>query len=344
MKNSPIFIVGCPRSGTTLLRNLLRSHPNLSFPSESHFIPKLYKLYGHPKSNKEAKRIAAAILKIQWVREWNVALKASSFSHFRTYSEIISKIYETYAAKENKPRWGDKTPQYLLDISILVELYPKCKILNIYRDGRDVALSWKKVNFGPRNTFMAALTWKKYNETGFQKGRTLPKENYLEVRHESLLNDPEKIMKEICDFIEEPFFAGILKPTIKKTNLRNPIIGSFKQGHSQKKIIVKDNVYKWKTEMKLKDRILFESVAVNCLARLDYEIEGNLRNINYFEKGFWITHHFLRWLIDRLNVRNKKQWIITDIYLRWIEIRCSFKEKLGVAVFKKSTKNKRHIQ
>lgn len=64
---SPIFIVGCPRSGTGLIRNLLRSHPNLTFPGESHFIPGFFKTYGDPKSEGEARELAARILNLEWI-------------------------------------------------------------------------------------------------------------------------------------------------------------------------------------------------------------------------------------------------------------------------------------
>jgi Sulfotransferase family len=68
MADAPIFIVGCPRSGTNLLRDLLRSHPRLAFPGESHFIPEFYKGYGDPKNEREARRLGARILRVNWVR------------------------------------------------------------------------------------------------------------------------------------------------------------------------------------------------------------------------------------------------------------------------------------
>jgi len=99
MTNSPIFIVGCPRSGTGLLRNLLRSHPHLSFPTESHFIPKLYRAYGDPRNEREARTLAAVILKTDWVQRWEINLPASAFGHFRT---------EPYSRKVLKPNLSER--------------------------------------------------------------------------------------------------------------------------------------------------------------------------------------------------------------------------------------------
>lgn len=65
MTESPIFIVGCPRSGKTLLRNLLRSHRNIAIPPESHFIPKFYKAFGNPSNEREAYQLANRILSLE---------------------------------------------------------------------------------------------------------------------------------------------------------------------------------------------------------------------------------------------------------------------------------------
>ncbi|MCA9810355.1 MAG: sulfotransferase [Candidatus Dadabacteria bacterium] len=116
MADSPIFIVGCPRSGTKLIRDLLRSHSHITFPPESHFIPQLYKLYGNPRDEDAAVKIAAAILNIHWVKGFGLSLSPSSFSGCRSYGEIVSTIFGEWARVEGKPRWGDKTPQYVTDI------------------------------------------------------------------------------------------------------------------------------------------------------------------------------------------------------------------------------------
>src|SRR5262249_20192115 len=155
LSESPIFIVGCPRSGTALLRDLLRSHPRLSFPGESHFIPALYRGYGDPNNEREACALASRILESAWVKAWGLALEPSAFAGERSYAKIVSRIFEAWAEKERKPRWGDKTPRYVVEIPLLMKLFPDAKILHIIRDGRDVALSWISAGFGPRNVFTA---------------------------------------------------------------------------------------------------------------------------------------------------------------------------------------------
>ena len=212
MTDSPIFIVGCPRSGTGLLRDLLRSHPHITFPSESHFIPKLFKAYGDPRDEREARRLANTILKMSWVRVWGLSLDPSFFAGCRSYSEILSRLYEEWMRREGKIRWGDKTPQYVTEMPTLLEIYPSCKIIHIYRDGRDVALSWLRLGFGPENIFTAARRWKYFVNMGRRAGATLPPETYLEISYETLLSHPEATMRRTCAFLNEPFCRDVLTP------------------------------------------------------------------------------------------------------------------------------------
>ena len=110
MNNRPIFIVGSPRSGTALLRDLLRAHPRITFPGESHFIPLFYRAYGDPRTAADAQALGGRILKLRWVKRWGLDLDPDSFRDCRTFRSVIATLYEAWTAKEGKERWGDKTP------------------------------------------------------------------------------------------------------------------------------------------------------------------------------------------------------------------------------------------
>src|ERR1041384_5885979 len=110
--DSPIFIVGCPRSATSLLRDLLRSHPRLTFPEESHFIPALYRAYGDPKNEREARALArrgppARGLGGGAVRGWRWPLAPWVSAGDRSFARMVSRVYEGWAERQRKPRWGD---------------------------------------------------------------------------------------------------------------------------------------------------------------------------------------------------------------------------------------------
>src|SRR3954447_16470300 len=84
MTEQPIFVVGCPRSGTTVLGDLLRSHSRLTFPRESCGLPGLYRTHGDPRSDREARRLAADFLGSHAVADWNLGLPPAEPSRGRS--------------------------------------------------------------------------------------------------------------------------------------------------------------------------------------------------------------------------------------------------------------------
>jgi hypothetical protein len=205
MNDAPIFIVGCPRSGTTLLRDLLRSHPRLTFPPESHFLPAFYRGYGDPRSEREAVALARRILRLEWIRLWRLPLTAAEFAADRSFRDVLVRLYGAWAGREHKARWGDKTPHYVTAIPTLREIFPAGQIIHIVRDGRDVALSWLRTGLEPRNLFVAARLWKQYVSAGRAAGVGLPRAAYLEVRYEALLSAP-------ADTRRAPKFSRAMPP------------------------------------------------------------------------------------------------------------------------------------
>jgi len=323
--NSPIFIVGCPRSGTHLLRNLLRCHPRLSFAGETHFIPKFYRVFGDPANSKEAERLASLILSLQWIRMWKLPLKPGSFSDLRSYAQVIDRLFQAWAQKENKPRWGDKTPQYVLNMPLLLKLFPEARFIHIIRDGRDVAMSWTRSHFGPANLFAAANKWRHFVTVGQQTGSSLPAESYLEIRYEALLGQPENTLKQVCSFIGESYCEEMLTPDplMLGYRLEKRVFGKSRSGTNlaRSKQIETANAFKWKTQMTHPDQVLFESVAGGLLKSLGYEVLGVGRHISGPEQKYWQLHHLLHWWARGLNSRSRMQWVKTDIILRWAEFR-----------------------
>ena len=318
MNDSPIFIVGCPRSGTTLLKNLLSSHPNLTFPNESHFIPKLYRAYGNPKDSRSAIKLARTILSLDHVRLRELPLQPSSFADCRSYREIISRVYQAWSKKKGKIRWGDKTPQYVAEIPTLLEIFPSCKIIHIYRDGRDVALSWLNQKFGPENIFTAASRWKYFVNAGRRAGASLSSQSYLEISYEALLASTEETMRRVCAFVEEPFFRNVLTPNSFDGQLS--VFRKKKKSVSNSEII-KSNSGKWKYVMSPSDRVVFESIAGELLNALGYETDGKTRHISAFERVQWELHHNIRRFRQIFYMRNPHKWIMDNMFYRWTEVR-----------------------
>ncbi len=316
----PIFIVGCPRSGTALIRDLLRSHPNLTFPKESHFIPQLYKAYGNPDSEPKAVRLASIVLNLHWVQPWGLDLVPSDFADCRSYNEIVTTLYEAWAIKDGRGRWGDKTPQNVFEIKTLVEIFPSCQILHILRDGRDVAISWIRATFGPENVYTAALEWKRYVETGRNQGGMLSAKQYLEIHYEHLLQDPSEALRRVCSFLGETYCEEMLTPRRIGGQERR---FSDKTGKAINKrmSIIADNRNKSQREMGIDDRVLFESLAGDLLSQLGYCTEGKIRSISTPERLKWIVQNQIRCALQKFRLRQPIRWIISALFLRWALLR-----------------------
>jgi len=121
------FIVGVPRSGTTLLRLMLDAHPELCIPSETHFLPGLLKLGGETASACEP--FFRAVTEFETWDDFNLSVDEfarvlKTIDPF-VISEGVRAFYRLYAARFGKKRWGDKTPPYSLFLREVESILPE---------------------------------------------------------------------------------------------------------------------------------------------------------------------------------------------------------------------------
>ncbi len=295
-----IFVVGCPRSGTSLLRDLLRSHPRLTFLPETRFIPSFYRAYGDPTSDADARRLARAILQMPWVRRWNPDLEPDDFVGYRSYRDVVEHFFHEWARQEGKPRWGDKTPAYVAEIPTLAGLFPEARFLHLIRDGRDVALSMIRAPFGPANFYRAAIVWKSSIEAGRRGAETLPSGMYKEVFYESLLAQPETSLRAICGFLDEPFDDAMLRPN----RLRRDGTGVSPPDASSDSIVT-GNILKWKRLARPEDVGVFETVAADLLEELGYETTGTGRSLPATRRLSWEIQDRVKRSLDLVRARHR---------------------------------------
>ena len=186
----PIFIVGCQRSGTTLLRLMLDSHPAISCGPETRFLGDLEKvtgehwdrmsLYGFPRE------------------EW-----------LRRIAAFFDSVHTDYARRRGKQRWADKTPRYALTLDFIDELFPDALIVHALRDGRDVVASHRD-RWGYFSAVRAVEKWPRYVRTVRAKGAAVGPARYHEIRYEELVHRPEATLRGRLDFLGEPGDDAVL--------------------------------------------------------------------------------------------------------------------------------------
>lgn len=188
----PIFIVGCARSGTTLLRMVLDSHPRISCGEETKFLTDLEPIVG---------------------AHWRLLV---SYGFDRAWwLERIRQMYggfqEAYVERRGKARWADKTPGYTLHLGFVEELYPAAQYVHIIRDGRDVVASFRE-RWGYRSGVRAANSiWAHYVRTAREFGSRLPPDRYHELRYEDLVGDPESTVRALLTFLGEQWDPQVLR-------------------------------------------------------------------------------------------------------------------------------------
>jgi hypothetical protein len=201
-----LFIVGVPRSGTTLLRLMCDAHPDLSIPPEMGFIPAVADLRGRGDELRKA-----FLNVVTGTTTWEDAnIERAQFEQALgeiepfTVAEGVRAFYRIYAARFGKSRYGDKTPFYCLHMDAIERLLPEVRFVHIIRDGRDVALSQRGLWFAPGNRIEElAHQWRSWIMTARRQGRR--RRHYLEVRYEELIEDVPGVLRRVCDFAGLPY-------------------------------------------------------------------------------------------------------------------------------------------
>ena len=186
----PIFVVGCQRSGTTLLRLMLDSHPNISCGPETRFLGDL-----------------AAVTGDNWDRMRHYGFP-KEYWHTK-FAEMFASIQSDYAASRGKTRWADKTPRYAMSLQFIDDLFPTSQIVHVIRDGRDVVASHRD-RWGWVAAAKAVEKWPRYVQAARAVGTKLPPDRYLEIRYEDLVGETEKTLRGLLDWLGEAWDEAVM--------------------------------------------------------------------------------------------------------------------------------------
>lgn len=209
----PVFVVGHPRSGTSLLAAMLDRHPEVAVPPETHFF------FLQLESGSGDDRDPHGAL---W-RKLPVALRqlpgAERAEHrFReapaTARSLFDVLLGSYAEDQGARRWAEKSPWHLRCVPHMLEMYPEARIVGIVRDGRDVVESCVRAPFHRRGALWYAATWRFAARLLLEYARRYPTQ-FLYVRFEDLVRDPEATLKGVDRFAGLDFEPCQLDPVVE---------------------------------------------------------------------------------------------------------------------------------
>ncbi|MDA8194932.1 MAG: sulfotransferase [Thermaerobacter sp.] len=228
----PIFIVGMPRSGTTLLSMLLNRHETVWISPETHFLEEFLPIILHfPKLRARNEKLAAALAQNPLDRNFLQRFKREILGKNFTFSEpelndlyqraprlsardFFQAILEADAAKHGKRRWGEKTPYHLFYLPALKTLFPPAKFIHIKRDPRAVSLSTRTA--WPRSESPAMLasetcfSWQAHMRIGSAYPSLYP-DDYVEITFEDLVQHTERTLRRVCGFLALDFDPSMLR-------------------------------------------------------------------------------------------------------------------------------------
>lgn len=276
-----VFVVGCPRSGTTLLQRMLDHHPDLAVANDTHFIPRAVKGLDIGPDTPLTPELVERVRTYR--RFYRLGLDEAEVDEAArdaaTYRAFVGRLYTIFARKQGKPLGGEKTPDYARSIAFLHDVFPDTRFVHIIRDGRDVTLStldWAKVDKGPSRWTLwpesrvgtCALWWKWQVEQGRRDGRALGAERYHEVSYEVLSAEPEAELGAVVRFLGLPDAPEMARFYEGKTRSET--------GLSAKKawLPATPGLRDWRTQMDEADVALFEVLAGDLLDDLGYSRSG----------------------------------------------------------------------
>jgi hypothetical protein len=283
------FVVGLTRSGTTLLRMMLDAHRELTIPPETHFVPDLI------KAAREGNGTDSMLAALTENRTWgDFGIDADEMRRRLDTVDAgdgagaVRAFFNAYAARQGKPRWGDKTPAYMLSVQRIGRTLPESRFIHLIRDGRDVALSQRAraLNEQPPAAEQAER-WVKRIRKSREQAQTLKGARYVEARYEDLVRDPEPTLRRVCEFIEIDWDPGVLSYHERAAERLSEMAGELRaEGeHAQQDAGYRiDNhapttkppdpskLDKWKREMSPSDVAAYDAVAGDLLRELGYEV------------------------------------------------------------------------
>jgi len=293
----PFFVVGVQRSGTTMLRLMLNRHPEIAIPFETGFIAHFYHRlheYGDLSRVDNARRLLDDICAFWQIADrgkWIKDTEGILAQPIRTYRDLVHAIFMSHARARGKSRWGDKTAGQEASLDILWKVFPECRIVHLVRDGRDVALSNRRVSWGIPNLPRAARDWR-WKVTLARKIGSVLGEHYHEVKYEDLVRSPAATLSRICAFIDVRYDESMLK--YHESAAREMPDVSLSWHRNSVRAPDGSLVYEWKRRMSLADRIIFDQVAGDALELMGYEREQHPSTLGSRAMNFYYAN-FQRW-------------------------------------------------
>lgn len=272
-------MIGTQRSGSNLLRVMIDGIDAITAPHPPHilqrFLP-LLPLYGDlsvPDHFRQLAEDVCELVRVNPVPWEGVTIDTEAIlaeCKAPTLYELFRVIYETAARQHGASYWLCKSMKNVFYAEGIEQTGLRPYYIYLYRDGRDVALSFQKAIVGEKHIYALAQNWRNDQEEALCLKASTPADRFFSLSYEALVADPEGMMRKVCRFLGVDYTDRVMEYYKSRESENTAIAG--KMWSNVTKPILKNNTRKFLHEMPAEEIAIFESVAGETLQKLGYEL------------------------------------------------------------------------
>jgi hypothetical protein len=213
MDAEPLFLVGCPRSGTTWLQSLISCHPEVYTGAETQFFPSAHLMEREFWKSRNHLRGVGAYLEPP--------------EFYGCLREFFWKVVSTLPEPETTPRYFlEKSPHHALVGETVLNTFPRARFINLVRDPRTTVASLLRAhrswawNWAPGTVGEATDMWIAHWNAARMIGDTLCPEQFLELTYEECASSPEAALSRIWSWLGLPYSSGSVAEAVVANALR----------------------------------------------------------------------------------------------------------------------------
>lgn len=305
----PIFVVGTPRSGTTLLSEILGAHSDVAMAPETHY----YNVFAQdcdregclekvPSRRRFVERLLSseafeAMAFPEDVEDRVLSALEVEASHGRVLGSLLS----AHAEVKGAARPAEKTPRHIEWVPRILEEHPQARVVSVVRDPRDVALSQDRAPW-ETTIWRSVKDWRRHQAMADDYRERFP-ERFQEVRYEDVLGDPEGTVQDVCGFLDLRYEERMMAFHEEEAASFEEDAEPWKQ--KAREPIDPSNKGKWRDQMGAVDRWIVERLSGDGLEERDYEASDprlgfadrvRLAGMYVEHLGRWSLHQ-ARWIL-----------------------------------------------
>ncbi|SDP20302.1 Sulfotransferase family protein [Mucilaginibacter sp. OK268] len=280
-----IQMIGTQRSGSNLLRVILDQSEAIASPHPPHilvtFVP-LLKFYG-PLDESAYKILINDV--VDYVEANPVPWEGISLNRDRIFEnstvhslfEINRLIYEQAAVAKHARYWCCKSMANVHYAAELEKHNPGLKYIYLYRDGRDVAVSFKKAIVGEKHIYHLAQQWTHDQQACIDLSERIGEDRFFALNYETLITQPEMLIRKLCAFLEIDYSDNML--SFYNSNESKATAAAGEMWQNLEKPIMTNNKGKFHKELTSQEIEVFELLSHQVLTRLNYPLLTALSNV-----------------------------------------------------------------